>query len=224
MTSSIAQWLQKFRGITVIAPHPDDEVLGAYGIIRRAQGLGLTVDVHVVTDGERCFGDLPQQEDLRLRQTRQQESCQVAALIGYPEPTFWSLSDSQVMQQERELDELLRRYCTADSLCIAPWFHDGHPDHEAVGLRVKQLAAQGHCTALFYPVWALVDPQRSSQFFNQGHVSRLALTEEELAQKKSAMRLFRSQSETPAHGGTAIVQTHHMAQMLTHQESYWYEA
>lgn len=48
--------LPAFRQVLVIAPHPDDESIGAGGTIARLAQAGAEVHVIVVTDGEATIG------------------------------------------------------------------------------------------------------------------------------------------------------------------------
>lgn len=210
--------LGEFRVLIVLAPHPDDEVLGCFGLIRAAQRLGLRVEVHIVTDGERCFGALPADEECALRAARRHESLQAAALLGYAPPTFWSLGDSQLMEQEALMERALQNHCSADALCVAPWWLDGHPDHEMVAHSLRKFADVRRC--IFYPVWALIDRARRAQFLGQQGVAAIALAPAERALKQRAAALFQTQfsrDQTPA---GAILRDEFLAEFTTDHEYY----
>lgn len=214
--------LREFRVLIVLAPHPDDEVLGCFGLIRAAQRLGLRVEVHIVTDGERCFGALPADEECALRAARQHESLQAAALLGYASPTFWSLGDSQLMAQEALMERALQNHCSADALGVAPWWLDGHPDHEMVAHSLRKFADVRRC--IFYPVWALIDRVRRAQFLGQQGVTAMALAPAERALKQRAAALFQTQfsrDQTPA---GAILRDEFLAEFTTDHEYYLHGA
>ena len=210
--------LRGFDALTVLAPHPDDEIFGCFGLIRCAQRLGLRVDVHIVTDGERCFGALPAEEDMVLRAARQHESLQAAALLGYPAPTFWGLGDSQLMEQESLIERALQNHCRADALCVAPWWHDGHPDHEMVAHGLRKVARAGQ--SIFYPVWSLTDSARRAQFLAQEGVAAITLAPEERALKQQAAALFQTQFSRDDSAAGAIIRDEFLAEFTTDHEYY----
>lgn len=222
LSSSVLQErLHGYRTLTVLAPHPDDEILGCFGLIRMAQQLGLEIEVHIVTDGERCFGALPAREALALREARQRESLEAAALLGYPAPIFWGLGDSQLHEQTAVIERGLQNHCRPDALCVAPWFHDGHPDHEAVAHGLRQVAGAQQC--IFYPVWALVDGPRREQFFAQDAVCALALAPSEQALKQQAAALFQTQfcrDDIGQGAGSPIIREEFLA-AFTHDHEYY---
>lgn len=80
--------------VLVVAPHPDDEVLGCGGLIQQAVAEGAQVDVALVTNGDAAelsliFGerDLPLGPEayVKLGRQRQQESLAALSLLGVPE-------------------------------------------------------------------------------------------------------------------------------------------
>lgn len=217
-STALQERLRGYRTLTVLAPHPDDEVFGCFGLIRMAQQLGLEIEVHIVTDGERCFGSLPAREERALREARQQESLQAAALLGYPAPTFWGLGDSQLQEQAAVIERGLQNHCRPDTLCAAPWFHDGHPDHEAVALGLRQVtSAQQN---IFYPVWSLTQHERRAQFLAQDSVCQLPLAPAERALKQQAAALFQTQFSQHEAGAGAIIREEFLAEFTTDHEYY----
>lgn len=219
---SLERRLRGYRSLVVLAPHPDDEVFGCFGLIRLARALGLQVELHIVSDGERCFGALPAAEEQALRDARQQESCAAAALLDCPAPQFWQLGDSQLMEQTALLERQFQNHWREDALYLAPWWHDGHPDHEAVAHCLRRIVAPAHC--IYYPVWALVDPPRRAEFFAQPQLHTLALSPEALSLKKQAGALFQTQFSRPAAdegaGEGAIIRDEFLAAFITEHEYY----
>ena len=217
-------WLRQFDRVLILAPHPDDELFGCYALIAKAQALQLHVQVHVITDGELCFGVLPEAQTDALRHTRQCESRAAAQYLGYPAPQFWQLPDAQLMQHLPALQATLQALCTPRTLCVATWMHDSHPDHEAVGLCAQRLQQLQCCTALYYPVWSLVDPQRQAQWRAQaGTHYTLQLSPEQHAQKRAAAQLFHSQLQPSTQASNTIVAAPTLQQFVSLQEHYWHE-
>lgn len=215
---SLHERLRGFRTLVVLAPHPDDEIFGCFGLVHLARQMGLRIELHIVSDGERCFGALPAREELALRLARQQESCQAAALLGCPAPQFWQLGDSQLMEQMALLERRLQNLWRADALYLAPWQHDGHPDHEAVAHCVRRIAAPQHC--IHYPIWALVQPQRRARFLGLRGVRRLELEPAQRALKQQAAALFQTQRNRAAAAEGAILSEQALAAFTTDHEYY----
>lgn len=213
--------LRGYRTLAVLAPHPDDEIFGCFGIIRLAQRLGLAIEVHIASDGERCFGALPAAEEQALRDARRAESCQAAALLGYAAPNFWQFGDSQLMEQTALIERQLQNQWRADTLCVAPWWHDGHPDHDALALSLRKVAAPPAC--IYYPVWALIDLQRRAQFMAQSGVLTLALDASERALKQQAAALFQTQFSRHDDAQGAIIREDFLAEFTADHEYYLHE-
>ena len=208
--------LSQYHHLQVLAPHPDDEVFGAAGLIQQAIAQGLEVHVHIATDGEKCFGDLPQAKEQLLRQARREESMQAARMLGCPPPCFWDLGDGQLGPQEAFLQHCIQQHHLPSSLWLAPWPHDGHPDHEAAGRAIKAL----HLPVLYYPVWTLVDSPRLSSFRSGNRQHHWWLSEQQLARKWQAARCFVTQFAQDQREQGSIIAQQHLDHFVTHYEMY----
>lgn len=208
--------LSQYRQLEVLAPHPDDEIFGAAGLIQQAIAQGLYVQVHIATDGEKCFGDLPLAKEQLLRQARREESVQAARVLGCAPPRFWDLGDGQLSLQATSLQRRMQQHHLPDSLWIAPWLDDGHPDHEAACHAMQAL----QLPVLYYPVWTLVDPPRLSRFQTCRHLYRWRLSDEQLARKWQAARCFVTQFAQDQREQGSIIAQQHLDHFVTHYEMY----
>jgi len=112
--------------VLVIAPHPDDEVLGCGGAIIRHVQSRTPVRVIVVTDG--AFG-----EGRATPEVRKAESRRAAAILGYGEPEFWDLPDQGLHYGEVLVERIAVAIGEAD-LVYAPSPLEMHPDHRALAM------------------------------------------------------------------------------------------
>src|SRR5438093_832547 len=136
--------------LLVLAPHPDDEVLGAAGVIDAAVHRGAEVRVVVATDGE-VGPDKSHAGGALARERRDETRHALADLgVGANAVTFLGYADGSLAEawserwtarkrsQERQpadavVDDLRAalRAATPDSI-ILPMPLDTHPDHAAL--------------------------------------------------------------------------------------------
>lgn len=141
--------------LVVVAPHPDDEILGAGGLMRAAQRRGIAVEIVAVTDGEASHpGSAWTGAHLAAR--RRAESSAALARLGVTDPTVHRLSvpDGGVADYERELAAALRWLLDPSTWCVATWRRDGHPDHDATGRAAADASWSAGARLLEYPIWA----------------------------------------------------------------------
>lgn len=121
------------KTIAVLAPHPDDEVFGCGGALHALIQQGAQVQVVVVSDGA-SHGTSDAQAT-----TRVQESCAAAAILGYPEPTFWTFSDGHLYDEQGLLPQVKQWLAELQpDLVIAPSLWEMHRDHRAVAIAAQQ--------------------------------------------------------------------------------------
>jgi LmbE family N-acetylglucosaminyl deacetylase len=139
------------RRVVVLAAHPDDEVLGVGGLLRRLAGCGSSIAMVWATDGEASHPGSTRLTPARLGALRRAES--LAAIdeldIAPCAVHHLGLPDSGLDAHVDELVDALRGVIGHDDVVLAPWRGDGHPDHEAVG----EAAARLTTTLIEYPVW-----------------------------------------------------------------------
>lgn len=143
--------------LLVLGAHPDDETLGAGGLIRTAAVAGWRIEVVSATAGEGSHPSSPTHTPRLLEQVRRQELAQaVARLAPGAEVSCLGLPDGSLGDHVEELvAELVARIGThgADVVLCAPWRGDGHPDHEAAGAAAAIAAGRTDARLLEYPVW-----------------------------------------------------------------------
>lgn len=140
--------------VVVISAHPDDEVLGAGGLVTSLAGTATTVAFVTVTDGEASHRGSGAMAADELAQRRSVELLDALTALGHPDPdvTRLRLPDSDVAAHVPELtDSIARAVCGAD-LVVCPAVTDGHIDHATVGLVTRAVCA-GLVPVWEFPIW-----------------------------------------------------------------------
>lgn len=142
--------LDDIASLVVVAAHPDDETLGAGGIIHACAERGIPVEVIIVTDGAESH---PGDALTPLRRAREAHSA-LAVLAPQAPVTMLGFADGKTREHRRAITVALAEALAATpegSTVLAPWRGDGHRDHRVVGDVVAGLVAPGRL--LEYPVW-----------------------------------------------------------------------
>ncbi|HSF34887.1 MAG TPA: bifunctional PIG-L family deacetylase/class I SAM-dependent methyltransferase [Nocardioides sp.] len=145
------------RRVIVLGAHPDDETLGAGGLVHTAARGGRRVEVVTATAGEASHPHSPTHAPERLAAMRRDELRRATGILA-PDArvTCLDLPDGDVAAHEEELvAALVATIGTdgADVLLCAPWRGDGHPDHEAAGRAAATAAHRTDAELWEYPVW-----------------------------------------------------------------------
>ncbi len=142
--------------ILVLAPHPDDEVIGCGGFLAQAVDEGREIHVVILTDGT-AQGDSG---------ARRAESLEAARRLGLPEPVFAGLQDRGLAHDLPELTREIRNAIDRikPRLLLVPSPAEVHPDHRAVALATyhllsnPELQARDDLELVAYEVSAVLRP------------------------------------------------------------------
>lgn len=201
--------------LVIVAAHPDDETLGAGGLIHDLSVRGWRTVVIAVTDGEAAFGrDDPGRVE-RLRRVRPlEQSRAVFRLSPAAETIRLGLPDGAVEECAPLLKAALGPIARDASLLLTTWRHDGHPDHEAVAEVTSRVAREVSVPMAQFPIWACyADP---CEF--QGNLRGWHMSDEALRAKRVALRAFMSQMSLI--DGLPMLPAHVVARFLAPVEAY----
>ena len=175
--------------LLILAPHPDDEVLGCGGFASltvRAGGAAMAV---IATDGG--AGNFSGKEEAQAYiALREQESRSAAQIAGLLEPKFFRFADRSLREQATALGirliETIREY--KPSILLAPSPAEIHPDHIAAAhaafdslIEVRRGETVSPFELWFYEVSAALAP------------NRLIAIDDAIEAKRDALRVFASQ-------------------------------
>ena len=197
----------------ILAPHPDDEILGAGGLIHHWVTCGRPVTIVSVTDGEaadveRSGLDLIRREELQQALRKLSSTHVVVKRLGIP--------DGKVQEHTNRLRNALESHADPSGTLVVPYECDGHPDHEAVGTTGIEVAAASGITVARYPIWAWHRAKPGELAHLPWKRFRLSLDAQRA--KSRAIQCFESQLHPPR--GAPIVPSHVLAYFTRSFEAF----
>lgn len=181
--------------LLVVAPHPDDAVLGVGGLLQQLNRAGWVVEMVAVTDGEASHPRSTRitRDDLVARRSQERNVALDRLGVRPVRVSRLGLPDGCVSQREEQLVQALGERLDTVSLCLVPWRRDGHPDHDAVGRAGAAACAGGATLLVEYLVWAWHWATPRSGDIPWASARRVDLSRAELARKRWATRAFATQ-------------------------------
>lgn len=135
--------------VLVVAPHPDDEVIGPGGTLVHHVRAGDDVRVLVVTSGGATAGGGPD-----VTATREAESRRALAHLGVSDLVFGRLPDGALPAHVDAVADLVAAHAEGRRTIYVPSLLDHHPDHRAAGVAVARADLPADCEVYGYEVWA----------------------------------------------------------------------
>ncbi|QKZ05601.1 PIG-L deacetylase family protein [Pseudomonas eucalypticola] len=189
----------------IVAPHPDDEVLGCGGLLQHLLALGRPVQLISVTDGTASHPGSRQWPAERLAAERPRESAEALRRLGFqPGELPWlrvGLADSQVPAGQARLQAFLESHLLPSDVVFATWSHDGHCDHEAVGHASRAAAEVVGATVHELPIWTWHWATPGDTRVPWQRARKVPLSAEMLARKRHAAQAFTSQLQGDPQAG-----------------------
>jgi LmbE family N-acetylglucosaminyl deacetylase len=181
----------------LLAAHPDDETLGAGGLLARLSRDGVRCDVVVLTDGEGSHPSSPTHPPERLAELRRIEVAHALQVLApAARLTFEGLPDGRLTEKDVE-GALLRHLGDGEdtrTLVAAPWRRDGHTDHDAVGRAAAEVCAARDIALLEYPIWLWHWGTAEDQAEELAELALYRLDAEDHERKCSALALHVTQT------------------------------
>src|SRR4029077_880822 len=126
-------------GVLVVMAHPDDESMGAGGLVLRHTRNGIPVHLICATRGEQGWtGKPPGARKEQLADIRTAELDEAAAALALSSVEVWDYPDGGVAgsNQQEITERIWQRISKLRPKAVVGWGPDGvygHPDHIAVG-------------------------------------------------------------------------------------------
>lgn len=210
-------WTVPDRPMLVVSPHPDDETLGCGGLIATARRRGTRVLVVAVTDGENAYPGEEGGPGLADRRRKEQAAALLRLEVGATQIVRLGLTDSSVGAHEAELTERLTQLSTAETVIVAPWEGDFHPDHEACGRAALTASQRTGAQVVSYFFWSW--HRGTTELLRAMPLSELRLDEQTLQAKTEALECHRSQLTRAL--GPPILPAELLGPARRHFEVFW---
>ncbi|WP_299569609.1 PIG-L family deacetylase [uncultured Williamsia sp.] len=210
----------------VVAAHPDDEVLGAGGLMAQTIRDGGEVTVLCLSDGAASHPGSPTVTADELGVRRRGELVAALDVLGVDHVQHRSLPDGELGDHAEDMVvEIADAIATfgGHDIVVGVWRGDRHPDHAAVGWAAATAAAGAGSVYLEYPVWMWhwASPDDASVPWSRARV--LPLSDEVVEAKRTAVARFVSQvsdlSDDPA--DRAILPPEVLARLVTDTELFF---
>jgi LmbE family N-acetylglucosaminyl deacetylase len=201
----------------VVAPHPDDEVLGTGGLLSRLSELSRNVLIVAVTDGTASHPESTEWTPDRLASVRPQETRDALQRLHLrnAQVVRLGLPDGGARQIEADLSVLLAKFLQPGDIVFTTWRYDGHPDHEAVGRATCLAANELGLPFVEVPLWTWHWASPDDSRVPWSRARRIALDAATHTRKLRAVQAFRSQTEPDKTTGQAPVLPEHVLARLT---------
>ena len=183
--------LATFDKVLIVAPHPDDEVLGCSGLIQRLLRESKQVDVVILSGGGKSHVGCCKIDESALIESRRNLSRKAAKILGLPLENlhFLDYPDGSITIDCPETDRLKELIDTLQPDAIfVPHKGEGWSDHLEAGRIVQKLVGEMADVLLYeYCVWFW--------YYNVWNIDRkkafvLTMTEEELSRKNEAIDAY----------------------------------
>jgi LmbE family N-acetylglucosaminyl deacetylase len=199
--------LARFASVWVLAAHPDDETLGAGGLIASAAVRGLSLTVVVATDGRDSSAGVSGVAPTRpgpLVATRAREVAEAVEILAPgSDPVLLDYPDGTVREEREAITQDLRgllasRRKQGAVLLVAPWRGDGHRDHRVLGEIAAEIAgvvgwAPEGSELWEYPIWLWHWGTPDAAVVPWSELASLALDADSRRAKRRALGRFVSQ-------------------------------
>lgn len=171
----------------IVAPHPDDETIGCFGLVRRLRRQGTRVRLLIVTDGGASHPGSARWPRRRLAAARAAETRRAARRMGLTaaDCRFLGLADGALAADPAAA----RRIAAAAArwgarLVVGPCAGDDHADHRATARHLAAARLPG-ARRLAYRVWPQGTRRRDAR--------ALVLASRERLAKRATLRGYRTQ-------------------------------
>ncbi|WP_425917355.1 PIG-L deacetylase family protein [Acinetobacter sp. TSRC1-2] len=196
------------RRVVIVAPHPDDEILGCAGLLQQLAELKRNIVLVAVTNGTQSHPDSLLYTPNQLNTIRPAETHAALEVLGINHALkriALNLMDGEITAQQDRLYQALTELIEPDDILVCTFDKDGHPDHEATGRVVQQLANEAHLSCYQVLIWAWHWAIPDDCRIPWQKALKLELAPQQLQRKSDAILCFKSQLEIDTSTGQSPI-------------------
>lgn len=175
--------------VLIVAPHPDDEVIGCGGLIARLVGEGRTPHIIIMTGGEGSHRSCCLTSDNDIKTARRRLTRNALNILGVKEEYIHELDfpDGGISATHPEADKLSRLISEiSPDMIFVPHWGEGWPDHINTAEIVKNMVSDD-IKIYEYCVWMWYYRQKHLDW---SKATKLKMTQKEHSQKLSAITAY----------------------------------
>lgn len=189
------------RHALVVAPHPDDEVLGPGGTLAVLAAAGTELTVLALTDGEASH-PASEVDPAELGRRRAGETDEALRRLLGDGATVerLGLPDGALSQHEEAIAMAVAARLEPGDWCLVPHHDDGHPDHEAAARAAMAACTEVGARLVEFPIWLWHWSEPGEPAVDWTRARRVPLPDDVQARKREAVAAFRSQLEPHGRG------------------------
>lgn len=178
--------------VLIVAPHPDDEVMGCGGLIARLVSAGQVPNIIILTGGEGSHAACCQISSSDIIKNRRELTRKALGILGEPETHVYELNypDGGILKEDEETNKLISLIKEINPDCIfVPHWGEGWRDHVFTKKIVEEISPREaviyeYCVWLwYYLVWT---------GFDKHNIFRVKMSDEEHDLKLKAMDVYLS--------------------------------
>lgn len=138
--------------ILILAPHPDDEIMGCGGTIIKYHKKGSAIHILYLSDGR--FGVSGQDTN-----SRKSEALAIKEIIPTVKQYFFYFEDSSLSENIGDLQLSIQKLITAikPDIIFTPWILDHHDDHIATTIALAK-AIESENTESILSMYEIMSP------------------------------------------------------------------
>lgn len=152
--------------VLIVAPHPDDEVIGCGGVIARLVDEGNVPHVVVMTGGEGSHRGCCNLPDEELKTARRRLTRTSLSILGVPSENIHELNypDGEISAENEQTEDLKKLIENLQPQTVfVPHWGEGWPDHIKTAEIVKKMMSKDtevyeYCVWMwYYNIWRGLD-------------------------------------------------------------------
>lgn len=184
----------------IIAPHPDDEILGMGGLMAELAAIGRDILLVAVTDGTASHPGSSLWSPARLAKARPAETATALRHMHLEHVPIvrGGFPDGALARNQDQLATFIGQILHPGDVVFATWRFDGHPDHETVGVASAIAAQKAKAKLIEVPIWAWHWATPGSDEVPWHRARRVQLDDTIFLRKRQAMRAYKSQLSVDA--------------------------